>query len=166
MREWISWLAALAAVANAANAADEPAFRYSAPITVTAPGPFVQLPLTPGAYGRSASAGLADLRVVDARGERVPFALLEPRRPEQVDQGTGQYVDLVPATDIGPDKPLRLHTGQLELHGQPGQRLVSPEVGGEPELLDTLLVVIVQQPHARPARRRCRPPRTHRHRQA
>jgi hypothetical protein len=104
MREWISWLAALAAaaVANGANAAEEPAFRYSAPITVTAPGSFVQLPLTPSAYGRSASAGLADLRVVDARGERVPFALLEPRRPEQTPVERARDATLYPL----PARPL------------------------------------------------------------
>jgi Protein of unknown function (DUF3999) len=70
------------ALAFAANAADEPAFRYSAPISVTTPGAFVQLPLPASAYGRSASANLDDLRLVDARGERVPFALLAPRQPE------------------------------------------------------------------------------------
>jgi Protein of unknown function (DUF3999) len=69
-------------VAAAASAADEPAFRYSAPITVSSPGAFVQLPLPAAAYGRSASSNLADLRIVDARGERVPFAVLAPRQPE------------------------------------------------------------------------------------
>ncbi len=69
-------------LAAAASAADEPAFRYAAPITVSSPGAFVQLPLPAAAYGRSASANLADLRIVDARGERVPFAVLAPRQPE------------------------------------------------------------------------------------
>ncbi len=72
----------VAALAFAAQAADEPAFRYSAPIAVTTPGAFVQLPLPASAYGRSGSANLDDLRLVDARGERVPFALLAPRQPE------------------------------------------------------------------------------------
>jgi Protein of unknown function (DUF3999) len=71
-----------ALVVVAANAGDEPAFRYGAPITVSSPGAFVQLPLPASAYGRSASANLADLRIVDARGERVPFAVLAPRQPE------------------------------------------------------------------------------------
>jgi Protein of unknown function (DUF3999) len=71
-----------ALVAAAASVADEPAFRYEAPITVSSPGAFVKLPLTATAYGRSTSANLADLRIVDARGERVPFALLAPRQPE------------------------------------------------------------------------------------
>jgi Protein of unknown function (DUF3999) len=70
-----------ALIVVAANAGEEPAFRYSAPITVSSPGAFVQLPLPASAYGRSASANLADLRVVDARGERVPFAVLAPRQP-------------------------------------------------------------------------------------
>jgi hypothetical protein len=78
----VLFLAAALAAAAAASAADEPAFRYSAPITVSAPGAFVQLPLPAAAYGRSASTGLADLRIIDARGERVPFAVLAPRQPE------------------------------------------------------------------------------------
>jgi Protein of unknown function (DUF3999) len=69
-------------LAAAASAADEPAFRYAAPITVSSPGAFVQLPLPAAAYGRSASENLADLRIVDASGERVPFAVLAPRQPE------------------------------------------------------------------------------------
>ena len=69
-------------VAAAASAADEPAFRYSSPITVSSPGAFIQLPLPAAAYGHSASANLADLRIVDARGERVPFSVLAPRQPE------------------------------------------------------------------------------------
>jgi len=69
-------------VSVVAHPADEPAFRYEAPITVSSPGAFVRLPLPAAAYGRSASEGLADLRIVDARGERVPFAVLAPRQPE------------------------------------------------------------------------------------
>ena len=69
-------------VSVAAGAADEPAFRYTAPITVSSTGAFVQLPLPAAAYGRSTSTNLADLRIVDARGERVPFAVLAPRQPK------------------------------------------------------------------------------------
>ena len=57
--------------------ADEPAYRFQAPITVEKSAAFVQLPLPASAYARSLSSGLNDLRVVDARGERVPFAVLE-----------------------------------------------------------------------------------------
>lgn len=64
--------------------ADEPLLRHRAEITVEQPGAFVKLPLPPSAYARSSQPGLQDLRVVDARGERVPFALLAPRPDEQV----------------------------------------------------------------------------------
>jgi Protein of unknown function (DUF3999) len=72
----------VAAAAGAAPASDEPAFRYAAPIVVSSPGAFVKLQLPAAAYGRSASANLADLRIVDASGERVPFSVLAPRQPE------------------------------------------------------------------------------------
>ncbi len=76
-------LATTLLLASALHAqAAEPAFRYSAPIAVQQPAAFVQLPLPPSAYGRSRQAGLHDLRVIDARGERVPFTLLAPRAAE------------------------------------------------------------------------------------
>lgn len=62
--------------------ADEPAYRFQAPITVEQSAAFVQLPLPASAYARSLSPGLNDLRVVDAGGDRVPFALLAPRADE------------------------------------------------------------------------------------
>lgn len=72
----------LAFTAVAAFAA-EPAFRFSAPVTVQRSGAFLELPLPAAAYGRSAEPGLADLRLLDARGERVPFAFL-PAPPAQL----------------------------------------------------------------------------------
>lgn len=71
-------LLAVALLCGAAQAAD-PVYRHSAPITVQQPGAFVQLPLPASAYARTQQSDLADLRVVDARGERVPFALLPAR---------------------------------------------------------------------------------------
>jgi hypothetical protein len=65
----------LLALAGAA----EPAFRYSAPVTVEQAGAFVQLPLPASAYGHILQPGLGDLRIVDAQGQRVPFAILPPR---------------------------------------------------------------------------------------
>lgn len=70
------WLAVTAA---SGARADEPAFRFRAPIEVRQPGTFVQLPLPPSAYARAAQRGLVDLRIVDADGARVPFAVLAPR---------------------------------------------------------------------------------------
>jgi hypothetical protein len=71
-----------AVVSVAALAADEAAYRFNAPITIERTAAFVQLPLPASAYGRSLQSGLHDLRIVDARGERVPFALLVPRVAE------------------------------------------------------------------------------------
>lgn len=81
MRRREAWRRVMAALllATAAQAAEVPAFRHGAPIVVEQAAPFVQLPLDAGVYARSAQAALQDLRVVDARGERVPFALLAPR---------------------------------------------------------------------------------------
>ena len=63
--------------------AAEPAFRYSAPIEIRAPAPFVQLALPPSAYAHVQQPELRDLRVVDARGERVPYSLLGARSEQQ-----------------------------------------------------------------------------------
>lgn len=72
-------LAAGSASALAGSAADDLPLRYRAPIVVEQPAPFVRLPLSPQVYAKSLSPGLADLRILDAAGERVPFALLAPR---------------------------------------------------------------------------------------
>lgn len=76
-----AWLL-LAAAALPAAAQDASTFRHRAPIEVQRAGAFVEVPLTPAAYARSMQPGLADLRVVDADGARVPFALLAPRGGE------------------------------------------------------------------------------------
>lgn len=76
-------LAGLGGAATAAVSADEqPLLRWRAPITVERSAAFVQLPLPAGAYAHSQQGGLRDLRVVDGRGENVPFALLAPRPDE------------------------------------------------------------------------------------
>jgi hypothetical protein len=63
---------------------EEPLFRHRAPIVVEQSAPFVKLPLPASAYAHSIRTGLQDLRVVDIRGERVPFALLAPRADEML----------------------------------------------------------------------------------
>ena len=80
--------AALTCVVVTALAAEEVAYRYSAPIAIEQNAAFVQLPLPASAYSRSVLPGLQDLRIVDAHGERVPFAVLAPRAAElqQVEQ--------------------------------------------------------------------------------
>ncbi len=76
-------LAALGPALCPAGAADGAGHRHRAPINVTQPAALVELALPTSAYARSQQSGLADLRLVDARGERVPFALL-PARDNQV----------------------------------------------------------------------------------
>lgn len=72
--------------------AAEPALRWQAPIEVQRSASFIVLPLPAGAYAHSLTPGLADLRLVDAAGQRVPFAWL-PQRPAQ----TQRQEDLRPA---------------------------------------------------------------------
>jgi hypothetical protein len=67
---------------SAVNAKDDaPAQQHAAEIVVTRHAPFVVLPLDVETYRHSEAPGLADLRIHDARGERVPFALLPPPAP-------------------------------------------------------------------------------------
>jgi hypothetical protein len=81
------------ALGAAVLAAEEPAYRYQAPISVEQTAAFMQLRLPASAYGRSVGGRLADLRIVDARGERVPFAVLAPRAAQA--QNTEQQRDAV-----------------------------------------------------------------------
>ncbi|HEY3382679.1 MAG TPA: DUF3999 family protein [Vicinamibacterales bacterium] len=76
----LTWPIALAVACGAAvQGAEETTFRYQAPIVVSQPGAFVLVPLSVEVYAHSQQTGLNDLRVIDAHGERVPFALLDPR---------------------------------------------------------------------------------------
>ena len=86
-RALLALVLAAAAFVPAARA-DEPAFRFEAPIAVQRTAPFVELALPPTAYARSrrqgndSDGGVRDLRIVDSRDERVPFAWLAPRAGE------------------------------------------------------------------------------------
>jgi hypothetical protein len=105
-------LCAALAVATPA-CADEAAFRYRAPITVTTPAAFVQLPLPASAYGRSLQPGLQDLMVVDAKNERVPFAILaaraaEVRSTEQQRDATLYPLPAKPAASGAWDSPIEI----------------------------------------------------------
>ena len=93
VRFFIAALALAAGLAAAAAARPEPApYRYQAPIAIESPAPFVQMALPAAAYGHLAQDDLRDLRIVDARGERVPFAILPPvstvQLSEQVREAT------------------------------------------------------------------------------
>jgi hypothetical protein len=71
-------LACLAAI----HCGDDTMYRYKAPIAIERPGTFVLVRLPAEAYARSRSGDLGDVRVADARGHSVPFALLYSRRSE------------------------------------------------------------------------------------
>ena len=87
---WLELLAiGLVAAMAGAGAADEPARRYSAPVVVEADAPLLRLALPLAAYTHSARPRVADLRVVDADGAPVPFALLPPRA-DAVEPGESQ----------------------------------------------------------------------------
>jgi hypothetical protein len=95
------------------EASKEARFRHHAPITIEQPAAFVRLPLPVAAYAASRQAGLADLRVVDSRGERVPFAMLAPRAAQTQESESVRPADLyrLPAPRPGerePASPLEL----------------------------------------------------------
>lgn len=67
-----------------ANAADEPPaaeFEWRATVDTSGQSGLVRLPLPGEALARIQSRALADLRVIDAQGRPVPFALAAPPRP-------------------------------------------------------------------------------------
>jgi len=80
----VGLLAALSFSASPAD--DEPAFRWRAPLEVKQAAPFVQLSVPVAVYAHSEIAGLGDVRVVDARGERVPFAWVDARTEARTDE--------------------------------------------------------------------------------
>ena len=73
-------------LAVAAARAEPAPYRYQAPVAIDAPAPFIQLPLPIAAYGHVEQDDLRDLRIVDARGERVPFAFLPPLATVQLSE--------------------------------------------------------------------------------
>lgn len=98
---------ALALLAASSALAAEPALRWSAPISVQQPAAFVALPLPASTYAHSLAPGLADLRVVDAQGQRVPHAWLPPREAEPQRQETAREATAYPLPRrAAPDAPL------------------------------------------------------------
>src|SRR6476661_6947973 len=73
-------------LAAAVGHAEPAPYRYQAPIAIDAPAPFVKMALPVAAYGHVEQDDLRDLRVVDAKGERVPFAVLPPLATVQLSE--------------------------------------------------------------------------------
>ncbi len=85
----LRFAAGLALAASAIAAAQEPLLRHQAPVRVEQSAAFVRLPLPLAVYARAEQPDLADLRLFDAAGNAVPFAVLgsgadELRRTEQL----------------------------------------------------------------------------------
>ncbi|NRF66164.1 DUF3999 family protein [Aquincola sp. S2] len=125
----------IGALAVAARA-EEPGLRYSAPVTVSRPGAFVQLPLPPAVYAHSRGGSLVDLRVIDAEGARVPFALLAPRAEQSTatEEQRPVALYLLPKVAAGealpPTLDLRIEDGRLQVRSRGGE-LPRP-TGGAP----------------------------------
>ena len=81
-----AWIGLFAALCAHARADDEAPALHRAPIEIRQVAPFVQLPLPASAYEQSESPGLDDLRIVDARGARIPYAFLAPRAEARRDE--------------------------------------------------------------------------------
>ena len=96
-------LLAVALLAAAAVRAEPAPHRYQAPIKIDAPAPFIRLALPVTAYGHAEQDDLRDLRIVDAKGERVPFAILPPlatvQLSEQVREATLYPLPARPTAD-------------------------------------------------------------------
>ena len=129
-RSFAAALALAAGTVFAAAAGDDP--RHGADISVTQRAAFVVLPLDVATYARSEADGLADLRVVDARGERVPFALLPPAPP-----AASETEREVPLYTLPPRKPGQsAWPAPLELRVQQGTvTLIQRPAASAPSLI-------------------------------
>lgn len=92
----VACVGVLAGVVPVQAATEGDTFRHQAPIAVERTGAFVRLPLPVSAYAHSRQPGLADLRIVDARGDRVPFAVLAPRASQMPASESTRPVTLYP----------------------------------------------------------------------
>src|SRR5512140_71036 len=115
------------ACVGASYCADDTMYRYRAPIAIQQPAAFVLVRLPAEAYARCRFDTLGDLRVIDARGESVPFALLYSRRSEV--KTTDQVRDAVlyplpprPATDGSWTSPIELTVqgDRIDVKRRPG----------------------------------------------
>jgi hypothetical protein len=72
------WLLVLAFVTAAANAESPSDFAYGIPLVPDGSGPFARVSLPAAVYEGTSGPGLSDLRVFNAEGAVVPFALVAP----------------------------------------------------------------------------------------
>lgn len=102
----------------------DPPLRFGAPLTLTKAAPFVQLALLPEVYRHSRSPGLADLRLVDAAGQRVPFAWLPqpPAESRERQQPVVRYAWPAGGREdrLPPSVDLTVDGGRITLRQRPG----------------------------------------------
>ncbi|MCE2660091.1 MAG: DUF3999 domain-containing protein [Rubrivivax sp.] len=114
-----------ATLAQGAANTTEPPLLYQAPILIEQPAPFVRVPLPLQAYAHSTQGPLNDLRVVDAKGQRVPFALL-PAAPEPAPAPALRWRD-VTLYPLPPGTTPGQASGPIELQIHHGRvRVLSP----------------------------------------
>lgn len=143
-----------AATANASGA--EQPHRQRAPVTVMQPGSFVQLELPPTTWAHSRQPGLADLRLLDARGERVPFALLPAREPQSVDDERLRPATLyplpprrTPGAALGSPVEVLVQGDRIHVRRLAGSAAAGPEAPG-------WLIDLGERPRGEPAPRSLR----------
>ncbi|HEY0138287.1 MAG TPA: DUF3999 family protein [Nannocystis sp.] len=95
-------MGALQGSATARAGEADATYRWRAPIEVLQAAPFVYLELPAGAYAHTLQPDLRDLKIVDALGEPVPFALRMPRE-RQVTADLERSATLYPL----PTRPVR-----------------------------------------------------------
>lgn len=99
--------------------------RYEAPVTIVQAAPFVELPLPVAVFAYSRQHALADLRLLDARGERVPFALLPPLDDQVQAQEERRAVAMYPwpqpaAAKLPTSIELKVDGGRIQLRQRAG----------------------------------------------
>lgn len=102
--------------------AAEPLWRWQAPVVLDHPAAFVVLPLPASSFARSEMPALADLRLLDAQGQRVPFAFLPPAPQPPVQAAPLRLFPLPPQREGGGDAgtaPLTVEIDRAQVRVQP-----------------------------------------------
>ncbi len=135
MGAWMgAWFGAFMSASAPARAEDAP-HRHHATIQIEQAAPFMRLPLPASAYGRATQAELRDLRIVDATGERVPFAVLAPRAAQSEVQEQTRDVMLYalpprPAAGKAWASPLEVTVQGDRISVRPARASAQPSAGG------------------------------------
>jgi hypothetical protein len=108
------------------------AFRREAPIRIEQPAAVVRLAVPPAVLAQSLGARHADLRIVDANGERVPFARLPAERRERADERAREAVLYPLPPRPAPDGSWPLPVAIAITMDRDGERVRMRRGGGPP----------------------------------